>query len=62
MKMQRSCALDRLLANGVAMAAARRKTGGIQLWGDFPWESGAKTHRKTMGRCAPSFSGLKNRG
>jgi hypothetical protein len=27
-------------------------------WGDFPWESGAKTHGKTMGRCAPPFSGL----
>jgi hypothetical protein len=39
---------DRLLANGVAMAAARRKSGGLQ-WGDFPWESGAKTHRKTGG-------------
>jgi hypothetical protein len=38
---------DRLLANGVAMAAARRKAGGLQ-WGDFPWESGAKTHRNSF--------------
>jgi len=53
--------VDRLLANGAAMAAARRKTGGLQ-WGDFPWESGAKNHRKTMGPWSPSFSGLKNRG
>jgi hypothetical protein len=30
------------------MAAARRKTGGLQ-WGDFPWGSGAKNHRKTTG-------------
>ena len=52
---------DRLLANGAAMAAARRKTGGLQ-WGDFPWESGAKNHRKTTGPWSPSFSGLKNRG
>jgi hypothetical protein len=29
---------DRLLANGAAMAAARRKTGGLQ-WGDLSWES-----------------------
>jgi hypothetical protein len=52
---------DLLLANGVAMAAARRKTGGLQ-WGDFPSESGAKTHREMMGDCPPSFFGLKNRG
>jgi hypothetical protein len=41
--------LDRLLANGVAMAEARRKAGGLQ-WGDFPWESGAKTHWKMIRR------------
>jgi hypothetical protein len=55
---------DRLLANGVngvAVAAARRKSGALQ-WGDLPWESGAKTHRKMMGDCPPLFSGQKNRG
>ena len=34
------------------MAAARRKAGGLQ-WGDFPWESGAKTQRKMMGAWSP---------
>jgi hypothetical protein len=28
--------------------------------GDFPWESGAKTHREMAGRCAPSFLGILN--
>jgi hypothetical protein len=34
----RSPKKDRLLANGVAASAARRKTGGLQ-WGGFPWGS-----------------------
>jgi hypothetical protein len=38
-----------------------KQVGSSGQWGDFPWESGANTHRKTMGAWPPSFSGLKNR-
>jgi hypothetical protein len=52
---------DRLLANGVAASAARRKTGGLQ-WGGFPWGSGARNGRKFMGGCPPQTTALKNEG
>jgi hypothetical protein len=43
---------DRLLANGVARSAARRKTGGLQ-WHGFLWAFGARNGRKNMGHGAP---------
>jgi hypothetical protein len=43
---------DRLLANGVARSAARRKTGGLQ-WHGFLRAFGARNGRKIMGHGAP---------